>query len=97
MAKYFAHATFGAGAFHRNADGRCRGDHAHARSLNWGGWSRQFSANLTRAAVPPEREGTAILSTPVLPRLAKITLPSQMLLGAETHGAKEDTASLTRG
>jgi len=90
-AKNFAHASFCAIALHRNADGRGRGNHAHTRPWNWGRNGDHSCGNFGRAPIPPERERTTILTTPLLSRFAKVTLPAQMLLGTETHGAKQNT------
>ncbi len=91
-AKYFAHAALCAISLHCNADGRSRCDHTNARTYhrNWRSTAIR-DGSFGRTPVPPEHKRTAILTASLLSRLAKITLPSQVLLGTETHGATRDT------
>jgi len=96
LAKNFAHATFGMIAFYRYANSRGRGNHAHTRPLNRDWKNNLIGGDLSRTPIPPKRKRSTVLATPFLARLAKITLPSQMLLGTETHGAKRNTGVLNQ-
>jgi len=85
MAKQLAHPAFGTGALDRVANGSGGSNHADARPFNGCRWRRSVHDNFGGTTVPPERKNATIVAPSPLACRAKIALPSQMLLGTETH------------
>jgi hypothetical protein len=85
---------FGPIALHGPANRRGGCNHTDARTQNrqrsgcglffWG------DRRHLRSAIRPNRKSAAVLAAAFLPSVAKITLPAQMLLGAETHGVTKN-------
>ena len=94
MAKNLPQTAFRAIAPNRVSDGCGGGHHADSRTFrDHRGRGRELGRTFGRggwfggALKVPKREAAAIDATASFTRRAKIQLPTQSLLGAETHGA----------